>query len=245
MTDTRVPVRRWKNCYADVLAHGYDRTAQAFFAEVILPAFAVFDGRLQMLRADEDPTAIFVIAEHEVLTEQTSMAYALAIQGIWERQLRAYVSGCASELRIAKAIKQSSSNVWKDVEDAFELTRGIPISQMPRYADLRLLHVLGNVCRHGPGASLATLWRDHEEFWPNKAQSESAYALSLGVEPDTSPSMYGLAISLEILKRFTCAIVDFWSEANYIYLESIDPKHESLERRLTVIRAERQLRIVS
>jgi hypothetical protein len=129
MTDTSTPVRHWKNCYADVLTYAYDRTAQAFLDEVIRPAFAALDARLQALREDEDPSVVFVIADHEVLTEQTALALALAIQSMWERQLRAYVSGCAGELKIAQAIKQSSSNVWKDVEEAFELTRGIPLRE--------------------------------------------------------------------------------------------------------------------
>lgn len=244
MTATSPPVRLWKNCYTDVLTYAYDRTAQAFLDEVIRPAFAALDARLQALRAEEDPSVVFVIADHEVLTEQTALALALAIQSMWERQLRAYVSGCAGELKIAQAIKQSSSNVWKDVEEAFELTRGIPLREMPRYADLSLLHVLGNVCRHGPGKSLATLWREHEELWPSRVEREAAArALSPGVEPDKSPSMYGLTISLELLERFTFAIVEFWNEASYIYMESIERKHESLERRLALMREERQLAV--
>ncbi len=244
MTDTSLHVRRWKNCYADVLTHAYDRTAQAFLDEVIRPAFAALDARLQALKADEDPCIVFVIADHEVLTEQTALALALAIQSMWERQLRAYVGGCAGELKIAQAIKQSSSNAWKDVEEAFELTRGISLREMPRYADLSLLHVLGNVCRHGPGKSLAALWRDHEALWPSRGERDAAArALSPGVEPDNSPSMFGLTISLELLESFTSAIVEFWNEANYIYMESIERKHESLEQRLAVMREERQFAV--
>jgi hypothetical protein len=244
MTDSTPLVHRWKNCYSDVLSHAYDRTAQAFLDAVIRPAFAALDARLQALRADEDPSVVFVIADHEVLREQTALALTLAIQSIWERQLRAYVGGCAGELKIAQAIKQSTSNVWKDVEDAFELTRGIPLSEMPRYADLSLLHVLGSVCRHGPGKSLATLWRDHEELWPTRADREAAaHVFSSGAQPEQSPTLSGLTISLEILERFTSAIVEFWNEANYIYMESIERKHESLERQLGVMREERRLAV--
>jgi hypothetical protein len=52
--------------------------------------------------------------------------------------------------------------------------------------------------------------------------------------------MYGLTISLELLERFTSAIVEFWNEANYIYMESIERKHDSLERQLVVMREERR-----
>lgn len=50
------------------------------------------------------------------------------------------------------------------------------------------------------------------------------------------PTIDGLVIPRELLPKFAAAIAGFWKEAEYIYMESIERKHPSLEVALAKMR---------
>ncbi|OEC70105.1 hypothetical protein A7D21_30430 [Pseudomonas sp. AP19] len=56
---------------------------------------------------------------------------------------------------------------------------------------------------------------------------------------DQAPSVQSMQIPREMLEDFVDKICLFWEDTNYIYEESIERKHPSLEARLVVRRAER------
>ncbi|WP_306553382.1 hypothetical protein [Acidovorax sp.] len=222
---------RWKNSMADIYAWRNRAVVQDFLQDVVQPSFVALQARIDRLQveAETDQSVGFLISDVEELRIETSQAFCLAVQSIWERQLRTYVAGCADVLEEQQRpdhVAQARHVKWSNVEEAFFRVRGIRLNQMPGYPELSLLHVLGNACRHGPGPSMDRLRENHPELWP-------------GSSPGNVYGGIGPVVPVDLLERFCEAIQAFWDEAEYIYCESITAKHSTLERRLQQERAER------
>jgi len=171
----------------------------------------------------------------EVLRE-AKMAFALSIQSIWERQIRAYLFGCARELRPGSPLadKAGTSN-WKELLGLFRELRGIKLESFPSFEALDLLHHFGNACRHGDGNSAIQLSRRCRDLW----SATPPLPLELPAAPPIVPSVATMDIPIERLRSFVDAIALFWIDIEYIYKESIEKKHENLEKHLTIERAAR------
>lgn len=90
---------RWKNCHADVATSKHGQIAQAFLREVVEPALTTLDRQLAEFQSSDDPGDVFAQEDVEELQRATIMAFCLSLQSLWERQIRAYLLGCAKELR--------------------------------------------------------------------------------------------------------------------------------------------------
>lgn len=225
----------WKNCWADVHVGFHDRTVQAYLTDVIEPAITALDSKIEELDASSEGWAPFAKADMEMLRGETLKAFALALQSLWERQLRDYVSGCAAELKLGEAVlADARASQWQRVERAFLAARGIELSAFPSHRTLAELHLLGNVCRHGDGPSVAKLHALRPDLWP---------VLSIALvdlTPEPPAAVAGLIqLTPDHLREFGSAIMRFWSDASYIYLESIESKHENVVAELDRLRVSR------
>lgn len=167
------------------------------------------------------------------------MAFGLSIQSIWERQLRGYLRGCAEELRsgdgLAARVRKGN---WEKLCTLFLELRGIRFDAFPSFAELEILQLLGNACRHGDGPSAVELAKRCPELWP--VYSPMPFE---DQPPDSGPPSVALMdVPVERLRAFIAAIAAFWDDAEYIYNESIERKHPSLEARLARERIERRWR---
>ncbi|RIV82658.1 hypothetical protein D2V17_15205 [Aurantiacibacter xanthus] len=230
---------RWQNCYADVAAAKHDLTIRSFLDDVILPAIHQVEARITELGHSDEPAACFEQSDMEEVLAETKLAFCLAIQSIWERQLRAYLYGCAEALRPGEGVgaKVERAN-WPGMCALFRELRGIRIEAFPSFGELDTLHHLGNACRHGDGVSAAELTQRCPDWWP----------VYTSLPPEFGPSspprqtVAAMSVPVERIETFVGAIVGFWEDAAYIYRESIADKHESLERRLVRERIERAWR---
>ncbi len=225
---------RWQNCSADVSAFGHARTLRSYAADVIDPAIAVLETKIDALGRSDAPGDVFAQADMRDVLRETKMAFGLAIQSIWERQLRDYLSRCVADLRPEKALATAvQRGDWKTLCELFADLRGIRLDAFPSYEELETLHILGNACRHGNGPAAAKLAARCPEFWPTypplPRELPGAKMLSVGMMDVPAPRLQG----------FTTAIATFWDDATYIYNESIDPKHETLLAHLEQERARR------
>lgn len=220
---------RWRNCRADVAAARHDLTMKSFLDDVILPAIRRIEARITELRGNDEPAACFEQSDMEDLLAETKLAFCLAIQSVWERQLRAYLSGCAKELLPGEGLdaKVEKAN-WKELCALFHKLRGIRLEAFPSFDLLDTLHHLGNACRHGDGASAAELIQRHPDWWPAYTHRPHGF----GVSSPSKQTVANMSVPVERIVAFADAIVRFWEDATYIYNESIVQKHESLERRL-------------
>ncbi len=129
---------------------------------------------------------------------------------------------------------------WEDLDGIFKAFRGIALKDFLEYADLDLLHLVGNVCRHGDGTSLQKLAKSHPELWPPPI-SPPVIIDDFPIPP-APPTIDNLSIPRALLSRFVSAIASFWDETEYIYNESIECKHPNLEKKLVQQRRERAAR---
>ncbi len=227
---------RWKNCFADVQAGKHDITIRSYLDDVIVPALETLDRRIDELGRSNSPGHEFAQADMEDVLRETKIAFSLSIQSIWERQLRAYLRGCANELRPhTPAVVKVEKADWRDLRKLFHDLRGIAIESFPSFDALDILHHLGNACRHGDGRSTVELSQRCPDLWPPIPPLPPEF----GPAPSNPPSTAAMNISVDRLRSFVDSIAAFWLDAEYIYNESIERKHSSLEARLVRERAER------
>jgi hypothetical protein len=232
-------VFRWNNCYADVAASKHGVSVQSFFDDVIAPAIRTLEEKIAALGRSDNPGDAFAQADMEDVLKQTKMAFGLSIQSISGRQLRGYLRGCAEELRPSDGLAaQVAKGNWEKLCTLFLELRGIRLDAFPSFAELETLQLLGNACRHGDGPSAVELAKRCPELWrvypPMPFEDQP---------PDPGPPPVALMdVPVERLRAFVTAIAAFWDDAEYIYNESIERKHPSLEAKLARERTERSWR---
>ena len=230
---------RWKNCFADVLASKHDFTIHSYLDDVIVPALVTLDEKIAELGASDWLGHEFAKVDMEAMKSEAMLAFGLSIQSIWERQLRSYLRGCANELRPGEPIagKIDKAN-WQDLQKWFRRLRGINLDEFPSFPLLDTLQHLGNACRHGDGASAVELYRRRPDLWPVVQPLPSCFGgPRVGLAPP--PLAGSIELPITALREFVLAIAAFWRDAEYIYNESIERKHESLEVHLAKERAKR------
>lgn len=227
---------RWANCRADVDAVKHELTIRVFLNNVICPAVASLEARIAELEHSNEPAACFIQADTKVVLAETKKAFALAVQSIWERQLRAYLCICAAELQPESGVVIKIPNAsWKQLCEIFLQLRGIALNEFPSFEQLDTLQLVGNSCRHGDGPSALELSQRYRSWWPQYVPLPSDFG------PHSPPALVvgTMDIPLAAVVNFVDAIVEFWRDAAYIYHESIERKHASLDARLATERRER------
>lgn len=235
----------WKNCMADVYNYRYGAIAKDFLTLVVNPSLDALDAQVKHWQQSADPVSGFIISDLNELIYKTRMAFCLSIQSLWEQQIRTYLAGCQHELGInpfpvsnRRAAKSVQAVYWGDeLNTVFERLRNITLPSFASFESLDLLMLVGNVCRHGDGSSSARLWSIRPDLWPDYHDPDNEFLIP--TLPDQVPPVQSLEIPREMLEDFVDKIFLFWEDTNYIYEESIERKHPSLEARLVVERAER------
>ena len=230
-----------KTPWADVHMHNNGNIAADFMNDVVNPSVLIVKDKLARLQNSEDMMDVFLVSDAEILLSSTTTAFCLALQSIWERQLRKYLSACAKEMKLSSnVVALAESHKWPKVLALFKIIKGVPIDHFEAYQELELLHYLGNICRHGNGTTSRNLETKHPNFWSSEYRMFSDAGSDLLVDGMSG----GFSIFLQRLKIFSDSITSFWEECVYLYNESIYPKHESLEFKLVVerrLRTERRL----
>ncbi len=230
---------------ADVYSYRYDAIAKEFLTLVVNPSLDALDAQVKHWQESEDPVSHFMLSDLSELIYKTRMAFCLSIQSLWEQQIRTYLAGCQQELGINPfpvSNRGGANSVqtvyWGDELNAvFERLRDIALPSFASFESLDLLMLVGNVCRHGDGNSSEKLWRIRPDLWPDYHEPGNEFLRS--TLTDQAPPVQSLEITREMLEDFVDKICLFWEDIDYIYEESIERKHPSLEARLVVRRAER------
>ncbi len=227
---------RWRNCYADVQTYRHGRTIQTYFDDVIIPALDTLDRKAEELEQRGGAWAAFAKPDMQDVIRETKLAFSLAIQSIWERQLRAYIIGCARELYPAEDFPARIERAdWEGLQKYFAKLRGIELRDFPSFVILDILQHLGNAARHGDGRSAGRLVEQCPDFWrfvPQMQLEQTAAAIYRTVAT--------MDVPVQRLAIFVGAVSEFWEDTCYIYNESIEPKDLNLEARLARERLERK-----
>ena len=228
---------RWKNCHADVMTWRNGVMVQAFLQNIVDPSLNALDVQIDEWSTSDDPRAPFLKDDMEALLRTTTMAFCLSIQSVWERQLRAYLRGCALELGNDKArAEKAMKGRWKDIDGLFFDLRGIRLSDFEEYRDLDQLYLLANACRHGDGPSAVLLWERHPELWPHRVAPAPLFESSRSSPQIQPPSIEAVVIPRSFVRVMVMAIVSFWDEVRHIYLESLEGMDGSFENMVMEIR---------
>ncbi|SET44033.1 hypothetical protein [Pseudomonas graminis] len=235
----------WTNCLADVYTYRYGPIAQEFLTLVINPSLDALDVQVKHWEESDDPVSHFILSDLSELIYKTRMAFCLAIQSLWEQQIRTYLAGCLQQLSInpfpvsnRRGAHSVQTVFWGDeLNTVFERLRGIPLPSFASFESLDLLMLVGNVCRHGDGCSSVRLWSIRRDLWPAYHNADNEFLRS--TLTGEAPPVQSMQIPREMLEDFVDKICLFWEDTNYIYEESIEPKHPSLEARLAIRRTER------
>jgi hypothetical protein len=216
--------------------------ARSYVRDIVEPSIAAITERIEELNTlsqSDDVAAAFAVGPAEELLRATLMGYCLSLQALWEKQIRGYLESCARELKVdSKAMQKSRTGTWDELDRLFHQIRGVPLSAFEEFSSLTLLQLLGNVCRHGRGASLQRLAVEHPELWPRDDLAQ-LIPPPPGAPRERQHTVENLTISPDLLRSLAAAIDSFWRETEYIYNESITRKHPSLEAALVTERRQR------
>lgn len=224
----------WKNTHADVLSSSYGRTTAKFFDSVICPSIAKLQHDIETYNDSEDPLDAFRKSDTQDLIVESLKAFCLSLNSLWERQLRTVMAGVAHELYDdVDLIKKCQTRRWDQLDELFEHLRGYKLSDFKPFNDLDTLQLVANVCRHGTGPSLKRLSEKCPDLWPELGPSMPG--LHDGEERDRFRTD-NLLITLQLLENLSDAIQSFWNQSQYIYLESLEWKHEHVVKELEKLR---------
>lgn len=231
----------WQNLTADIHLGLHSNAVRLYLDSVVKPALDAIDDQHAELTNSEDHADVFMLADVEELQRSTVEAFALAIQSLWERQLREFLKACARELKRDDAFVDSLATVdWTKLVKVFGDLRGLPMQAFDSFEDLELLQLLGNACRHGDGKSARLLYDRWQDLWP--MWPPALPEIWVGPPPldlPKYPPFAEISIPRALLDRLGHAVIWFWEDHNYIYTNSIRGKHENIERALRGMRAER------
>lgn len=181
--------------------------------------------------------ANFALSDHERLIKKAHMAFALAIQSLWEQQLRSYLTTCASGCTIENVTqKKLEKGAWGgELNRVFYKVRGMKLDTFDSYTTLTQLQMLGNACRHGEGDSSRNLHKHHPELWP--APQLFPWDNDQKVLPP--PPVQHLQIKLELMTRYVSAIALFWMDMERYGVESLASKQPALHAEIARLQERR------
>jgi hypothetical protein len=236
----------WTNLSADIYLGLHANAVQLYMDSVVEPSLDAIDARHAELAASEEVAAAFMLSDMQELRRSAIEAFALAIQSLWERQLREFLKGCARELKRSDGfVKSLATDEWTRLVKHFGDLRGVPLQSFDSFEDLELLQWLGNACRHGDGKSAAALYARWPELWPPAPPSPPSppggWTLPPGVQPGP-PTFASISVPRALIARLANAVIWFWEDHNYLYTNSLTRKHASVAGALQAMREQRASR---
>ncbi|MCX2542012.1 hypothetical protein [Pseudomonas sp. COW5] len=226
---------KWTIGFADAYAHNNGDTVQDFLSLVVQPSLAALEQKRQELAraAQDDVVFHFALSDHERLIQRTYMTFALAIQSLWEQQIRSYLICCLGSHTIdGVTLKKLEKSAWgTELNALFFKVRGVELSSFDSYPALTQLQLLGNACRHGDGDSSRDLHSLHPELWPAPIQFPWLDS-SMEPPPPPKPPVQHLQITLDILTRYVSAIALFWVDMDRLGMESLLDRQPDIQHRV-------------
>lgn len=226
---------RWTNCLADVDTAFNRLRVRAFLQDVVEPALGSLDADVERWANTTEGGAPFAHADAQELVRATTEAFCLSIHSLFERQLRRWLGGCVVSLAFTQEREdRARKGNLGNLDGLLEEVRGIPLHTFYSWPALKRLELLANACRHGDGDSAARLFDQHPELWPAWAtRSFQLPGQPEPVVPMLPPSFESIVVPREWLRDFVEAIAYFWDDTEYVYLNSIAPTHDQVQKRMT------------
>ena len=171
--------------------------------------------------------------------------FALAVQSMWERQLRNYLIVCADEqTSVGVTSKVLRGAKWPELQSHFLRLRGVTLNTFPSYGDLDLLQVLGNACRHGDGGSAKALFRRCPDIRDEGLRPSKSLWRTEEQRQPSNPEFERVTIPALLLEQLVLSVIWFWEDQELVFVNSepgdlharIGSAQKCLERRKERVR---------
>jgi len=200
----------WRAVLFDGHSISFAKVVETMFSGAIQPSCAKLAGRLDVTPRGTSDASIDRWEDVRLAQLELHRSFALALNGLWERNFRQHLWHSAATMHWEdETLETIEHGPWPALLNAFEAVRGFSLSVFPTYPQLRLLHLVGNVARHGNGRGTAALYREHPELFLEHDVTSGWFSyFTLGGEP--KHSIRRLDISFDQLRAFKDAITEFW-----------------------------------
>jgi hypothetical protein len=173
-----------------------------FYVRVIQPALMEFAPTDDVIGLETNDLEVYLDAArqntHNALCYEMRRTFALVIGGLFERQLRFWLSG-----KMPSEAKEIEKEKWSDLIERAKVTvGGTVITEM---ADIEILWSVANAVRHGNGRATSKLLRDVPQFWDQVRRVSK-----LGWKSDLAGNMRICDADLE---KYLIAVLRFWHRA--------------------------------
>jgi hypothetical protein len=231
-----------------LLAVSHAQSLALFRDQVVRPSLVALDTELDRIQRSDDPSSVFLVDDYAELVHRTVEGYLIATQSMWERGLRQLLVDRDRKLNNGKNAKSLQDAKWTDrplgLLSLFETLLGLPIQAFDTYADLDLLHALGNAIRHGDGASARRVYNSCPSLWVNWLTPGSTIEVgqpSVRVPPyaPSTPPFSSITLPQALLSQMLQSVIWFWDDIEHMRCNSFKRKHESVDRKLADWKIER------
>lgn len=134
----------------------------------------------------------------QLLQLETAKGLFLALGSVWERQLRTYLHSYALKLNDKELKEIALGNNRAAVLRKIEEFTGSPVE--PEGTRLAEFSLVTNVCRHGMGNSLRTLYEKYRDHW---------WYVNADFSED-SPMLWNMQIRATNIREFAQQIRQYW-----------------------------------
>ncbi|MEJ5977586.1 hypothetical protein WG901_13130 [Novosphingobium sp. PS1R-30] len=207
-------VRSLSPTLLDLKASRHAATVTSFFETTIEPVCRDIASRLAQVESHSGQGD----AWHELrLTQMVShQSFAMMLASLWERAfaehlsdlIRTTLSSTEDRKEHDGFQRQIKTGGWRSFEQAFVRVHGFEMALIPMFEELKILHLLCSVLRHGEGDSAKILRKKADWLFMKEAELRDIWDYFL--ESVEEFSVGKLDIRLEHLARFRDVVVAYW-----------------------------------
>ena len=240
---------RWQHHEAIFYAQLDEVALIMFQNDVVKPAIAALERKLQACQASEDPAQQSLVYDNYAdLRQSTIEGFLLTLQSVHERALRKLLMGMAGK----KGWDRKSSGTLKNatwssgkkedgsLQQQFRMLLDVPISMFGNYSDLNILQLLANAIRHGDGRSAEDLHKACPSLWKNwlpPGTNLRIGQLNLNVPNDAPahPRFEDITLPMNLLDQMFSSIFGFWGDIEYVRCNSFPTRGEDVEQHMAAL----------
>lgn len=204
-----------------------------YWDSIVVPALTTLNAELDRTRRSKDSLDWFFIDPVADLHKATLGGFLLAVQSMWEREVRALLTKREIKLHGGAQVRDIQRGPWEILQQHFERLLGLPLRSFDSFNDLLILQNVANALRHGKGS--ASTWVQHHH--PELAVitelvdgTENAQPGQIGTPEDRlGPA---LVLREQVLHQMIDAVRWFWLDMECIRIHSFSAKSHHVELKL-------------
>lgn len=210
---------------------------------VVQPALDTLEAALAELEHDDDAGSVFYHNALATIYDATVQGFVLVVQSMFERGLRALLSGRTRTVGIdpapdvARALWSGGKTRSPSLQTLFVERMGIPLTDFDSFHDLDLLQVLGSALRHGDGPASRMVFERAPSLWfhwlPPRAllfAQGAGREVRVPLTAPTHPNMRHLILPRAFLEQMIRSVGWFWADIEALRVQSFRRRAPDTDR---------------